>query len=126
MTDTAEMQEAEPVAWRYLSNAPNAKWTVQKNFPAPVEKSNGYSVEPLYSHAYVATLQAQITRLREALTDLSATGDNLLDCGNAVLGAVPGDPESSEAFDMFDAARGTWRLRRRDARALLSAPLPVQ
>lgn len=76
MTDTAEMQEAEPVAWRYRSNAPKARWTVQKNFPAPVEKWDGYSVEPLYSQSDFDAMRAQrdeardeIKRLRRLATD---------------------------------------------------------
>lgn len=51
----AEMKEreapsyGEPVAWRYISPAKDAKWTVQKNYPAQIEKWKGYKIEPLYA-----------------------------------------------------------------------------
>ncbi len=68
------------------------------------------------------TAQAEeIGRLRETIRDLAAAGNNLADCSNAIVGADTQDPDAAEAFDMFDAARGTWRIR---ARAALNGEQP--
>lgn len=58
-------KEPETVAWRYLSNAKDAKWTVQKNYPEQVAKWPGYTVEPLYSEASIVSLRGEIEGLRK-------------------------------------------------------------
>ncbi|QKC99226.1 hypothetical protein [Mesorhizobium sp. NZP2298] len=64
----------EPIAWRFISNAKGAKWTVQKNFPTEVAKWPGYTVEPCYSAAALAAkdtalaeMRAELERVKKAL-----------------------------------------------------------
>ena len=54
--------------------------------------------------------KARIEELEAQRSDLIVAGDRLRDCANAVSTANPGDPDSSEAFEMFDEARRQWRL----------------
>jgi len=84
MTETAEMQ-AKPVAWRYRSNAPKARWTVQKNFPAPVEKWDGYSVEPLYSQSDFDAMRAQRDEAIRLLRQVSLVLESLTPGGSEYI-----------------------------------------
>ena len=59
-----------PAAWRHLSSAKNAKWTVQKNYPAQLEKWDGYKIEPLYSADALRTAIAERDEARARLADL--------------------------------------------------------
>ena len=61
------LMEEQPVAWRYKSDAPKSKWTVQKNEPTQIQKWPGYTVEPLYSAAYVTQLKQERDELRRAM-----------------------------------------------------------
>lgn len=65
------------------------------------------------SYEAVEELQSEMERLIEENEWLAAAGDQLLACGNAIVGADMGDPDAAEAFDMFDAARLSWRQARR-------------
>lgn len=60
-TDTGE-----PVAWRYLSKAKNAKWTVQKNKPVNSFVAD-CEVEPLYPASALTAREDEIKRLRDAI-----------------------------------------------------------
>ena len=66
--------------------------------------------------------EAQV--VREEALDMLAAGSNLVDCANAIVGADTFDPDAAEAFDMFIAAKGKWRLHAHDLRALLH-PTPT-
>ena len=61
------MKTNPPVAWRDLSPAKNAKWTVQKNYPFQIARWDGYRIEPLYAQA---ALEATEGLLREAFMTL--------------------------------------------------------
>jgi hypothetical protein len=68
--------------------------------------------------AQLADLKLAIARAEKAeaaLRDIIGWGNNLLDCANAIVGADTNDSDAAEAFDMFDAARGTWRKHARAA-----------
>lgn len=49
----------EPAAWRYLSSAKNAKWTVQKNYPAQIAQWSGYVIEPLYARTAIRSIEQE-------------------------------------------------------------------
>ena len=67
----------KPDAWRYLSNAKGAKWTVQKNYPDQVAKWPGYTVEPLYSEAVLTSLREEVAELRKALEPFAEIGKQI-------------------------------------------------
>lgn len=58
MTDP-DTKALEAPAWRYISSVKNAKWTVQKNYPAQMEHWTGYKIERLYSEAEASTLRQE-------------------------------------------------------------------
>ena len=100
--------EPKVVAWRYLSGAPGAKWTVQKNHPKDVSRWPNYTVEPLYTASDLASARAQGRReglaaaeaellaLREALASISAFS------GQTLISVTHGQPYSIGANAAFE------------------------
>ena len=101
----------KPDAWRYLSNAKGAKWTVQKNYPDQVAKWPGYTVEPLYSEAVLTSLREEVAELRKERGQLLGLRDT-----DGAKSDVP-DPHYPAAHSR--AFRDGYRRGSRDAMAWL-------
>jgi exonuclease VII small subunit len=106
----------EPIAWRYISNAKGAKWTVQKTRPAHIETWPGYTVEPCYS---ADALTAKDTALAEALERNQKLGLSLNDAhaafhraearaGTAEAALAEMRAELERLVDCLDCARLDW------------------
>lgn len=65
-------QAVEAAIRAYIINAKGAKWTAQKNRPTNIEAWPGYTVEPLYSEATLATLREERDRLVKDAAEVKA------------------------------------------------------